>query len=428
MSEILCKSVICPSCGCLCDDIDLLIEENRVKTIRNVCEWGINKFLFTKKFTSNVRRGRVEKPMIREKDLVETDYETAISKAVDILKGSRKPLVYGLTNSGYNAQKIALNIARRLKGWFEPARAALFSPYYSAMMNSNFFIAPLEEIKNNADLVIYWGCNPIHSTPRHMARYSVYPRGRTKERGSQDRVVFTVDIAENEMNRMSRQFLQVEPGTDFLVMESMIKLLKGESVEGATGDIGIIQNMINQMIKTSYGVIFFGLGLSKKGNTCKNVETLMTLVKELNRKTRFVTLPLYDDFNTNGAIQLLIRELGSPMPADFSEDQKDDKGRHTLLENLQEIDAALIIGADPFWSLPSEKSDLLREIPVILIDPFWTRTTNKCEVVFPAAITGVEAEGIAYRMDGLPFKLKKILESEYLSDESILGEIYQRLS
>ena len=89
MSEILYESVVCPSCGCLCDDIDVVVEENRVKSIRNVCEWGISKFLFTKKFTPNVKRGRVEKPMIREKTLVETDYETAISRAVDILKAIR---------------------------------------------------------------------------------------------------------------------------------------------------------------------------------------------------------------------------------------------------------------------------------------------------------------------------------------------------
>ncbi len=427
MSEILYESVVCPSCGCLCDDIDVVVEENRVKSIRNVCEWGISKFLFTKKFTPNVKRGRVEKSMIRGKTLTETDYETAISRAVDILKGSKKPLIYGLTNSGYNAQKIALNIARRLKGLFEPRGAALLSSYYAAMGDSNFYVAPLEEIRNNADLIIYWGCNPIHSTPRHLARYSVYPRGRCKERGSQDRAVFTVDVAENEMGKLSRRFLQVERGTDSLVMETMMKLLRGENVEDYKGDIATIENMVRQMTKVSYGAIFFGLGLSARGNAVKNIENLMALVKELNGKTRFVILPLYDDFNTSGVIQLLIRELKNPMPADFSVDHGAKNSKYSLLENLHEVDAALVVGDDPFWSLPSEKSDLLKEIPIVLIDPYWTRTTNKAQVIFPTAVTGIEAEGVAYRMDGLPLKLKKVLESEYPSDESILGEIYQRL-
>ncbi|MFH2011256.1 MAG: formylmethanofuran dehydrogenase subunit B [Pseudomonadota bacterium] len=427
--EILYESVVCPSCGCLCDDIDLVVEDNRVTTVRNICEWGISKFLFTKKFTQNVKRGRVEKPMIREKTLVETDYETAISKAVDILKGSKKPLIYGLTNSGYKAQKIALNIARNLKGLFEPREAALLSSYYAAMGNSNFYTAPLEEIRNRADLIIYWGCNPIHSTPRHLARYSVYPKGRTKEKALLDRRIFTVDVAENEMVRpLPYQFLQVKRGGDSLVMEVMMKLLKGENVENYDVDLDTITNMTGRMTKVSYGAIFFGLGLSVKGNAVKNINNLMALVNEINTKTRFVAIPLYDDFNTSGVIQLLLREMKSPFPADFSDDKNANNSKYSLLENLHEIDAALIVGDDLFWSLPAEKSDLLKDIPMVLIDPFWTRTTNKCQVVFPTAVTGLEAEGIAYRMDGLPLKLKKVLESEYPSDEKILGDIYKRLN
>jgi len=428
LAEILYESVICPSCGCLCDDIDVLVADNKVKSIRNICQWGINKFFFTKKFTSNVKRGRVERPMVRENNLVETDYETAVSRAVDILKRSRKPLVYGLTNSGYDAQNVALDIARVLKGWFEPRKAVLLSPYYSAMKNSGFYIAPLDEVRNSADVIVYWGCNPVHSTPKHLARYSLYPRGRCTEKGNLDRVVFTVDVAENELVRMSRKYLLVEPGTDFIAMETMIKLLRNEKVEDYEGDIAAIQDIVQYMARSAYGAIFFGLGLSRNGNAVRNVETLMALVKELNRKTRFVIIPLYDDFNTNGAMQLLLRELGSPVPADFSCDHPADHGMPTLLENLHEIDAALVVGEDPFWSMPLEQSDLLKKIPIILIDPFWTRTTNKCQVVFPTAITGVEAEGIAYRMDGLPLKLRKVLETDYPSDEVILDDIYQRLS
>ncbi|MFH1624443.1 MAG: formylmethanofuran dehydrogenase subunit B [Pseudomonadota bacterium] len=428
MTEKLYESVVCPSCGCLCDDIDVVVEDNTIKTIRNVCEWGINKFLFTKKFTSNVRRGRVERPMVKERSLVETDYETAYKRTVDILTRARKPLVYGLTNSGYNAQKIALQIAKRLNGLFEPRGTSVFNPYYSAMRDSNFYIAPLEEIKNNADLVVYWGCNPLHSTPRHLARYSVYPKGRCRERGSLDRLVLTVDIAQNEMSKMSREFLQVEPSTDFSVIDVMRRLLRGEAVEGYKGDIAAIENMVKAMTKASYGAVFFGLGLSRGANATRNINQLMALIKDLNTRTRFVILPLYHDYNASGAAQLLLRELGTALPADFSSERVTSGGMATFLDNLHEIDAVLIVGEDPFWSLPAEKSDLLREIPLVLIDPFWTRTTNKCQVVFPSAVTGVEAEGIAYRMDGLPIKLTKVLNSEYPSDESILEEIYQRLN
>ncbi|MDY6854608.1 MAG: formylmethanofuran dehydrogenase subunit B [Thermodesulfobacteriota bacterium] len=427
MSEILFESVVCPSCACLCDDIDIIVEQNKVKTIRNICEWGISKFLFTKRFTSDIKRGRVQKPMIKKETLIETDYKTAVSEAVHILQASKKPLVYGLTNSGYHAQKFALMIAKKLKGYFEPRGSALFGPYYKAMHNSNFYMAPLEEIKNNADFILYWGCNPIHSTPRHLTRYSVYPKGRAKEKGSRDRIVFSVDIAQNELSGLPHKFVQVEPGTDFLVINTLLRLIKGESAEDYHGDIVSLKNMVKYMVKSSYGVIFFGWGLCRNENPTKNITALLNLVKELNNTSRFFVLPLYDDFNTNGAVQLLIRERGSPLPADFSVFQETGCKGYTLLDNLDEIDAVLIVGEDPFWSLPPNKSELLKDKPIILVDPFWTRTTNKCQVVFPAAITGVETEGIAYRMDGLPLYLKSVIKSEYPSDESILKDIFQCL-
>jgi formylmethanofuran dehydrogenase subunit B len=58
-----------------------------------------------------------------------------------------------------------------------------------------------------------------------------------------------------------------------------------------------------------------------------------------------------------------------------------------------------------------------------LIDPFETPTTQFASAAIPTAITGVETAEIAYRMDGLPLKLEKIVDSKYLSDRDILGRI-----
>jgi len=45
--------------------------------------------------------------------------------------------------------------------------------------------------------------------------------------------------------------------------------------------------------------------------------------------------------------------------------------------------------------------ETLAKIPVIQIDPYENPTTLISEVVIPCAIAGVEAEGTAYRMDGM---------------------------
>jgi len=39
-------------------------------------------------------------------------------------------------------------------------------------------------------------------------------------------------------------------------------------------------------------------------------------------------------------------------------------------------------------------------------------------------VTGVDAEGTAYRMDGVPIRTKKVVSSDYPSDEDVLTRMY----
>jgi len=47
--------------------------------------------------------------------------------------------------------------------------------------------------------------------------------------------------------------------------------------------------------------------------------------------------------------------------------------------------------------------------------------------VIPAAVSGVEAEGNVYRMDNIPIRLRKLVETEYLADEEIVERILQEV-
>ena len=157
-------------------------------------------------------------------------------------------------------------------------------------------------------------------------------------------------------------------------------------------------------------------------------------------------------FQCRSAVSLLLRETGFPFSVDFSEhaearraevrdeedkEESEERGKRVAcvfkpgvaLEVLKrrEVDAALILGADPLASLPRSVASALLKIPTVVIDPFESLTAQFATVVLPSAITGVEAEDIAYRMDFLPLRLQKIVESEFPSDAEILREIYRNL-
>ena len=88
-------------------------------------------------------------------------------------------------------------------------------------------------------------------------------------------------------------------------------------------------------------------------------------------------------------------------------------------------DAALIIASDPGATFPKDAAKHLAQIPTITLDQKVTPTTMLSEVVIPVATAGIEAEGTAYRMDGIPLMLSKILEPKegVVSDHMVLDMI-----
>ena len=427
MKERIIESAVCPFCACLCDDVVISVDpaSNEIKEIRNACAVGTQKFLSTR------NADRVQKPRVNGK---ETDYEAAIQKAVEILKTAKKPLIYGLSNSGYNAQRVALEIAKHKKGVYDTSESICHNLLYSELRKGKypFYYALLDEIRDNANVIIYWGANPIVSHPRHLSRYSVYPVGRYALKGVMDRELITIDVVDSELKKISRWFLRLNPGDDAKLAEIMTRLVNGDTSVLQVDDemdMDTIVKLTDRLKKAFYGVIFVGLGALSSEAATKNVEAIFALVDALNKTgVRYVLFPMKGHFNVMGAVQLLLRETGYPFGLDFSRDRMFEPGKTTVLDVLEEVDAALIVGADPFSSFPKAKAKELCDMPVISIDPFETPTTFNSSVVFPAAITGVEAEGIAYRMDGLPLKLDKILDCEYPSDKQILERIYRALA
>jgi len=101
------KNVVCPFCGCLCDDIEVMVENNHIVGTKNACRIGHAKFMH---FEGAVR---YTEPLMRENkkdDFKKTDYETAIEETARLLVESKLPLMYGFSSIDCNAQHAAVNV------------------------------------------------------------------------------------------------------------------------------------------------------------------------------------------------------------------------------------------------------------------------------------------------------------------------------
>ena len=64
--------------------------------------------------------------------------------------------------------------------------------------------------RNRADLVLYWGSDPVESHPRHMERYSLLPAGEFVPQGRSGRTLVVVDVqrtatADHELHGIAKQ-------------------------------------------------------------------------------------------------------------------------------------------------------------------------------------------------------------------------------
>jgi len=414
------ESLVCPGCSCLCDDLDVTLENGRITAVSNVCLWGAGKFLSTKKFRSQSPRRRLADCQVRRRGRwQEASYEQALERAGALLANARRPLIFGLTNSGGWAQQAALRLARGLKARLEPGDLAFMAPFYAAVKAHGLFWAPLEVIRDEADTVIFWGANPIHSAPRHLVRYAVFARGRFTELGVEDRRVAAVDIYPTELKNFCRPFIQISSGQELALTAELAARLK----EGATGQASIpgAEELADLLARATYGVMFLGRGVSYGGGR-ELAARLAELVAWLNREHPFALLPLPGDFNSAGLYHLLLRELGSPGAPDFGEGEVVSRLSPV---DFGEVDAIVVVGADLVWFLPDEQIHDLqrRQVPLVVLSPFANRTTAQAEVVFPVALEGVEVDEEAYRLDGLPMPLRAIMPSPWPPAHRILNDL-----
>jgi len=409
---------VCPFCGCLCDDIVLEVEGGEIKRAVNACPISQSKYL-------HHQAHRLKEPLVGGSPAT---LEEAVERAAEILKKARRPLIYGLSSTECKAISKAIEVAEETKGILDNTSSVCHGPTILALQQVGESKASLGEVKNRADLVVFWGANPSEAHVRHFVRYSVTPKGLYVSQGRRGRKVVVVDVRETRTTKMADRFVKVEPGRDFELLQALRALVRGEkllmdSVSGV--DLGVLEELAAELASAKFGVIFFGLGLTQTGGRHMNIDAAVGLVDELNKKTKFVLTPMRGHFNVAGANTVSTWQTGYPYGVDFSLGYpRYNPGEYTAVDVLArgEADAALIVASDPVATFPLDAAQHLAKIPVITLDQKETPTTRISEVAIPVAAVGIEAEGTAYRMDGIPLLLPKVLEPPrgVLSDAQVL--------
>jgi formylmethanofuran dehydrogenase subunit B len=422
MSEVI-ESVVCTFCGSLCDDLVVEVEGDRVVNLRKVCANGGGLFMhYDPALVPPTVDGR------------EVAWDEAIAEAARILSEADSPLIYGLSSTASEAQRKAIALADKLGAVIDTTSSICHGPTGLAMQTVGEPTCTLGEVRNRADLVIFWGCNPAESHTRHFTRYSVTPKGMLTPNGRRDRTVVVVDVRPTASTRVADLFLQVAPGKDYEVLTTLRALVKGKTVAPETvGGLSVVelQALAGRMKACRFGVVHMGMGLTQTGGRDVNVSELFALVAELNEYTRFSVIPMRGHGNVAGADQVMTWQTGYPFAVSFHRGYpRYGPGEFTTVDLLArgETDAALIIASDPAAHLPKVAARHLDQIPTVVLDPMPTLTGKTARVVLPTACYGLDAAGTAYRMDSIPLRLRPVLARQRPTDEEVLDRIIEAVA
>ncbi|MHA1379173.1 MAG: formylmethanofuran dehydrogenase subunit B [Candidatus Helarchaeota archaeon] len=429
--EKIISDVICMFCGALCDDLEVVIKDNKIIETRNACTLSTAKL-----FSCNNWEHRITKPLERiNGELKEISLDDAIKKTAKILAEAERPLIYGWANTDNVAIGLGVELTEIVGGVFDNTATVCHGPSILGEQDVGASTTTLGDVKSRADLIFFWGCNPMAAHPRHLARYSIFPRGFFRPKGVQEREMIVVDPRNTDTAKLADQFIQVESGKDFELISAIRAVLKGlelqqDEVAGVPKEE--IIKLVEKLKSCKFGMLFFGLGLTMSSGKHRNIDIAISLVRDLNKYTKWTIMPMRGHWNVTGSNTVPTWHIGYPFAIDFSLGYpRYSPGEYTANDILykKECDAALIVASDPAGNFPKTAIQHLANIPVVTIDPHHTPTTEISQILIPASIVGIETAGTGYRMDHVPLVLKKLIDPPegVLSDADILRKIIEEV-
>jgi formylmethanofuran dehydrogenase subunit B len=465
------KAVTCPVCGSLCDDIELTVENGKIVKVKNGCAMCEAKFL------STGSEHRLLKPLIRKNGkLVKASLKEAIDKSAEILAEADYPILYGWSSTSCEAIRVGLELAEEVGGVIDNTSVVCHGPSILSIQDVGIPSCTLGQIRHRADLVIYWGSNPWSAHPRHIERYTTFSEGRFEKSAwkgylnkikasvgrkkiestlrrlflkkastapsylegkppsaifKKGRKLIVIDVRRTKSAEVADYFIQVQPNKDYELLQAFRALIRDQEldVDKVAGvPVEYLEEVADAMIGCEFGALFFGLGLTMSKGKLRNIDAALSLIRDLNMRTKFVIMPMRGHFNVTGANTVFTWQTGYPYAVDFSLGYpRYNPGETSVVDVLlrKESDAALIVASDPVSNFPKKAVEHLVKNPLIVISPHMDVTAQMADVVIPSAFVGVEVSGTAYRMDHVPIPLKKVVDPPrgLLSDEEILRRI-----
>ena len=386
------EHVTCLGCGCACDDITVVVKQDRVAETRNACALGAAWF-GDGRIPQDVRVNGRAAPL-----------ERALGEAARMLGAAKRPLVYLAADLSCEAQREAVALSDRLGAMLDSITAAAAAGVLAAQRRGRAG-ATLGEIRQRADVIVFWGVDPVARYPRFATRYAVEPRGLEAPRGRGSRTVIAVDVGAGRGPADADARVEIAGGDEVDALGVMRATVQGRVASDEARFRGSAE-LAGRMSQGRYVALVADGEPGAAPADPDRAEALVTLAQALNAPTRCALIVLRGGGNRSGADAVLTWQTGFPFAVDFAPGfptYRPHAGAAALVA-AGEIDAACVIGSPA--SVPEPLSGGLARLPSVAIGPRASAASFRPAVAVDTGVAGIHDGGTAFRMDEIPLPLR----------------------
>ncbi|WP_146118763.1 hypothetical protein [Blastopirellula marina] len=417
--------VPCPGCGCLCDDLTVETKDGQVTSVRPAC---------------GLSTGYLQAPLATAADCRIDGQPASIAEAIEVaatrLRNAQAPLFFGLGETTSEVVRKVVDLADRVGGILDASHPTFFDPSGRILQTTGMVTCSLGEIRHRADLVVFWGCDPKTTHPRHWQRYSVEPTGRFIPHGRADRQVVGIGQP-NATTASCDTFISLQQDQQIAALHALTSWAQAKprnetALHTQLAEASEPLAKLHQQIQAAkYFVIVLGEGFLRRDLRRVPLELLAQYLRPLHELTRGAISILRPGPNWVGAGGVVASRTGYPGSASLTQGipQFDpDNNSAVKLLAQERVDAAMLLAGSWRQDLPEEAAKRLAAIPTITLGHQVDWQPGEKEIFLPIARPGVSDQGTMSRLDDMPLPLRTLVSAEVPSAKEIVQAILDKAS
>jgi formylmethanofuran dehydrogenase subunit B len=360
-------------------------------------------------------------------DGADVGLEQAVSSAATRLCEAARPLVYLAPGLSCEAQREAVAVADLLRARLDSITSATALMGILASQEHGSASATLGELRNRADVILFWGIDLEARYPRFASRYAPGPVGVYVPDGRRSRTVIAVDIGQATATVDSDVRVAIEPADELATLTALEACVRSRDASGTLASLAerlrnITRDLATALVAARYTALVYDAEPDDRSpRTSARFASLTSLAQGLNDRTRCAALALRAGGNRSGADSVLVAQTGYPCAVDFARGYpRYVPHAGTALDALRDrnVDAVLVVGEAT--GIPSNLAASLSNVRTVVIGPHAsTATWGAHGIVIDTGVDGIHASGTALRTDDVPLPLRATLTATRSTAETV---------